>query len=178
MEQSGKNKFYLRLSFYTIICTIVYAILVIYLYSNHLLLRTRVNIVISFLIIILVGFSVFQNIITKTKGNAKLIAVLIIFLLIFGTTVLSNKYVIDNYLSREDIKEYKGEKYITVQKNNETYYFVIYSDLIRASVPKYSVSEKVFEDGDVRYITSTIVEFDKNGSVKSTNSDTRTESGE
>ena len=48
MEQNGKNRFYLRLSFYTIICTAIYVALVIYMYSHNMLLRNRPNIIISF----------------------------------------------------------------------------------------------------------------------------------
>ena len=179
MEQSGKNKFYLRLSFYTILCTIIYAVLVIFLYSNHLLLRNRVNIIISFIIIILVSFSIFQSVVTKIKGNkVKLIVTIIVFLIIFASTLLGNKYIIDNYLSKEDLKEYNGEQYLIMQKDKETYYYKIYSDFLRGSAPKYSMSEMSFVDGDVKYIATTIVEFDKNGSVLKTTTDSRTESGE
>ena len=70
----------------------------------------------------------------------------VIFLCIFALTNLGNKYIIDNFLSDEVIKEYKGEKYITVEKGTETYYFKVYSDYIRGSVPSYSMSENVFYD--------------------------------
>ena len=178
MAQNGKNKLYFRLSFYTIICTLVYAVLVVYLSSNHMLLRNKVNIIISFIIIILVAVSIFQNIVTKTKGNSiKLIIMAIIFLLAFSLTSLGNKYIIDNFLVKEDIREYNGEKYIIAQKGNETYYFKLYSEYVRSSVPKYSMSEMTFEDDGVKYITTNIVEFDRNGSLINTTSDTRTESG-
>ena len=179
MEQNGKSKFYLRLSFYTIICTIVYAVLVIFLFSRHVLLRNKVNIIISFIIIILVGFSIFQNIVTKAKGNnIKLIIMLLLFIMIFGLTGLGNKLFIDNFLSKEEIKEYNGEQYIVIPKGSETYYFEIYSDYIRSSVPKYSISEHPFEDGDLKYVSLTVVEFDGNGNVINTNTDTTIKRGE
>ena len=179
MEQNGKNKFYLRLSFYTIICTVIYAALVIFMYSHHMLLRNRPNIIISFIILIFVGLSIFQNIVTKTKGNnIKMIILAILFVLVFAVTNLGNKYIIDNMLSKEVIKEYGGEKYIVMKKESEEYYFKIYSDYVRGSIPKYSLSYNTLTDGDVKYITTTIVEFSDNGSVLNTVSDSKIESGE
>ncbi len=178
MEQNGKSKFYLRLSFYTILCTIVYAILVIFLFSRHILLRNKVNIIISFIIIVLVGFSIFQNIVTKSKGNnLKLIIMILLFVMIFGLTGVGNKLFIDHFVSDEIIKKYRGDEYIVVEKGSEEYYFRIYSDLIRSSIPKYSISEHSFEDDGVKYVTSTVVEFDNNGSVANTSSDTNVERG-
>ena len=178
MEQNGKNKFYLRLSFYTIICTVIYAALVIFMYSHNMLLRNKPNIIISFIILILVGFSIFQNIVTKTKGNnIKMIILAVLFVLVFAITNLGNKYIIDNMLSKEVIKEFGGEKYIVMQKETEEYYFKIYSDYVRGSIPKYSISHNIIYDKEVKYITTTVVEFSDNGSVINTTSDSRVESG-
>ena len=178
MEQNGKNRFYLRLSFYTIICTAIYVALVIYMYSHNMLLRNRPNIIISFIIIILVGFSIFQNIVTKTKGNnIKMIILAVLFVLVFAITNLGNKYIIDNVLSKEVIKEFGGENYIVMKKESEEYYFKIYSDYVRGSIPKYSISYNTIYDGEVKYVTTTVVEFSDNGSVINTVSDSKIESG-
>jgi len=149
------------------------------MYSKNLLLRNKVNIIISFIIIILIGFSIFQNIVLKTKGNnIKLVIMLLLFLIIFGLTGIGNKYIIDNLLSKEKIKKYNNEEYIVVEKGSEEYYFKIYSDYIKASKPKYSISETVFKDGDIEYRTKTIVEFDNKGNVINTTSESDVESGE
>lgn len=159
MEQSGNTKFYLRLSFYTIIGMLAYVALIIYLFNNNLMLRNMVNIQVSIILLVLIGFSIFQNIIIKNKNNnIKLAVCLTLLVIIFGATAFGNNVIITKYLEKETIEEYNGEKYITKKIDNETYYYKIYSNLLKAKLASFSISKKeVPEDGyTYEFVTRTV----------------------
>ena len=166
MEQNGSTKFYLRLSFYTIIGMFIYIGLVLYLFNNNMMLRNKANIFLSIILIILVGFSLFQNIIIKNKNNnIKLAICLMILIIVFGITAYSNNIIINKYLEKETIEKYKGEKYITYKLNNETYYYKIYSDYLRSKQALFSVSRKEIKEEGYTYVIDTITVFDDKGQI-------------
>ena len=164
MESSGSTRFYLRLSFYTILGMLVYVGLVLYLFNHNMMLRNSANINISIILIILVGFSIFQNIVIKNKNNnIKLAVCLTLLVIFFGATAYSNNMVIKTYLANEEVETYNGEQYIIKKINDDTYYYKIYSKYLKSKQAQFSISKKVVDDN---YQFLTITYFDDKGQIK------------
>jgi hypothetical protein len=164
MESNGSTKFYLRLSFYTIIGMLVYVGLVLYLFNSNMMLRNDVNINISIILLIMIGFSIFQNIVIKNKNNnIKLAICLTLLVIFFGATAYSNNLIIKTYLSNEEVETYNGEQYIVTKINEEKYYYKIYSPFLKSKQANFSISKKVIDDN---YEISTITYFDDKGQIK------------
>lgn len=166
MERSGNTKFYLRLSFYTIIGMLIYVGLVIYLFNNNMMLRNRANIYVSIVVIVLVAFSIFQNIIIKNKNNnIKLAICLTLLVIIFGATVFGNNIIISKYLEKEIVETYDGEKYIVKTMEGEKYYYKIYSNYLKSTKAKFSIRIKNIDEGGYIYEMRTITVFDDKGQI-------------
>ena len=166
MEQNGKSKFYLKLSFYTILGMLIYVALVLYLFSHDMILRNRANINISIILLVMIAFSFFQNIIIKNKdNNIKLVIALAVLVVIFGATAYSNNIIINKYLEKEAIEIVDGNEYVTKKIGEDTYYYKVYSGYIKATKPGFSISNKVIDDGDYKYeyVTKTI--YDNKGQI-------------
>ena len=174
MESNGKNKFYLRLSFYTILFMLVYVILVFYLYNNNMMLRNKPNILISFIILSLIVFSIFQFIVGKFKNN-NIKLVLGIGVVIFITCMLAftNNIIIDKYLDKEVIEDYNGNQYLIKEYGDDKYYYNIYSEFIKSRYASFSINEKELIDGDYKYVIKTITTYNEKGQI----SNIKTEGG-
>lgn len=174
MELNGKNKLYLRLSFYTILFMLVYVILTFYLYSNNMMLRNKPNILISFIIIALVVFSIFQKIVTRFKNsNVKLALGIIIVFCITGMMAFTNNFIINKYLDKEVVEEYKGDSYIVKMIGDDKYYYKVYSDFIKSKYASFSIDEKELNDEDIKYVIKTITYYNDKGQI----SNIKTEGG-
>lgn len=174
MELSGKNKIYLRLSFYTILFMLVYVILTFYLYSNNIMLRNKPNILISFIIVALIVFSLFQSVITKFKNsNIKLIIGIVIIFGITGMMAFTNNYIINKYLDKEVVENYNGDNYIVKIIGDDKYYYKVYSDFLKSKYASFSIEEKEIQDGDIKYVYKTVTSYNEKGQI----SDIKTEGG-
>ena len=101
----------------------------------------------------------------KGEQNLKIHTFVAILVIVFGITAYSNNIIINKYLEKETIEEYKGEKYITYKLNNETYYYKIYSDYLRSKQALFSVSRKEIKEEGYTYVIDTITVFDDKGQI-------------